>query len=140
MPFKSGKSINDINRRVENHIDETIQKRIQRELYSLMFDIGNYADFLVPKDTLNLINSREHKLTKTNFGWRGTVGYYTGYAGILHSPKPGGKMDGWKPKPVPSPGKQTGAFNADARQDWFNVTWAQYGSELLDNFKRGITK
>ncbi len=140
MPFKSGKSFNDVNKKIENFADNVIPKRVMGNLYDLATTFGNYTDFLVPIDSGTLMDSRNQTVTQTGDLFKATIGYYGKQAGILHSPKPGGKMDGWKPKPVPSPGKKTGGFNADARQDWFNVTWAQYGNQLLSEFAEGITR
>ena len=140
MPFKSGKSFNDVNKKIENFTDNVIPKRVMGNLYDLATTFGNYTDFLVPVDSGTLMDSRNQTVTQTGDLFKATIGYYGKQAGILHSPKPGGKMDGWKPKPVPSPGKKTGGFNADARQDWFNVTWAQDGKQLVSEFAEDITR
>lgn len=140
MPFKSGKSITNVSRKIEKFAEETIPKRIRGALYNVATSLGNYADFYVPIDTANLVNSRSHSVSSGKGIYTATVGYYTGYAGILHSPSPGGKMDNWQPKPVPSPGKKTGGFNASATQGWLNIAWTQYGDEIMTNFAEDIIK
>ena len=140
MPFKSGKSFNDVNKRIRDFTDDILPKRIQGELYDLITALGGYADDYTPIDTVTLRNSRTQTVNPSPTGFRATLGYYTGYAAALHNPKEGGRLDGWKPKPVPSPGKKTGAYNPQARQGWINIAWAQYGPELLEEFAEGITR
>ncbi len=45
MPFKSGKSFNDVNKKIDNFTDNVIPKRVMGELYDLATTFGNYTDF-----------------------------------------------------------------------------------------------
>ncbi len=151
MPFKSGKSFNDVNRNIEELASKTIPKRIRKELYILGKSLGNFADFYVPVDTKNLVNSRKETVSFRGNYFTTSVGYYTAYAGSLHSPKPGCKMDGWKSMtPEDSEYKSCsasdfvgggiGGFNINAKQGWLNIAWEWKGDELLEDFANGIIK
>jgi len=151
MPFKSGKSIDDVNKSIEGFVSKTIPRRIRKELYILGKGLGNFADFYVPVDTKNLVNSRKESVSFRGDYFTVSVGYYTAYAGALHSPKPGGKMDGWRPMTPEDReyktrsaknfvGGGTGGFNINAKQDWLNIAWEWKGDELLEDFASGIIK
>lgn len=139
MPFKAGKSFKDANANIKKAF-ERLDNSIEAGLYELGGELGLLADFYVPVDTNNLINSRAIKVSKSGENVTMTIGYYQDYAAALHSPKKGGKMDGWKPRPVPSPGKKTGGYNADAKQGWLDIVWAEDGERLLKEFSQGLIK
>ncbi len=139
MPFKSGKSFTDVNGNIKKAFQQ-LDNNIEAGLYELGGDLGLLADFYVPVDTNNLINSRAMKVSKNGESFTMSIGYYQDYAAALHSPKKGGKMDGWKPRPVPSPGKTTGGYNADAKQGWLNAAWDEDGERLLNEFAKGLFK
>lgn len=151
MPFKAGKSIRDVNKKVDTLASKTIPRRIRKELYILARSLGNFADFYVPVDTKNLVNSRSQSVSFRGATFTATVGYYTAYALPLHSPKPGGKMDGWKPQTPEDREYKTrsaknfvgggiGGFNINAKQGWLNIAWEWKGEELLEDFANGIIK
>ena len=139
MPFKNGKSFTDLNVKIKKTF-ENIDNNVEAGLYELGGDLGLLADFYVPVDTNNLINSRAMKVSKNGESFTMSIGYYQDYAAALHSPKKGGKMDGWKPRPVPSPGKKTGGYNSDAKQGWLNAAWDEDGERLLNEFAKGLFK
>lgn len=139
MPFKNGKSFNDLNVKIKKTF-ERIDNNIESGLYELGTGLGLRADFYVPVDTNNLVNSRNVKVSSVGDNVTVTIGYYQSYAAALHSPKKGGRMDGWKPKPVPSPGKETGGYNADAKQGWLTIAWNEIGEKLVEDFSKGLMK
>lgn len=139
MPFKKGKSFDDINAKISRRFKEVLPAAIERGLYSMGFGLQAAANHYVPVDTSNLVNSARVTVEQSGETFRMTLGYYSNYAAALHSPEKGSKMDGWKPKPVPSPGKKTGGYNPQAKQDWMNVAWREDGPELLEDFKDDIS-
>ena len=151
MPFKAGASVRDVNRNIEEFASKTIPRRIRKELYILGKSLGNFADFYVPVDTKNLVNSRKETVSFRGNYFTASVGYYTAHALPLHSPQKGGKMDGWKPMTPEDREYKTrnasnfvgggiGGFNINAKQGWLNIAWEWKGDELLEDFANGIIK
>ena len=140
MGFKQGKSINDVNKKIDRLVNVEMPKKIESELYKMGTNLGAESDYYVPTETTNLIGSRYQRVGMNGTKYQLVLGYDKRYAGPLHSPAPGGKMDGWKPRPVPSPGKLKGSYNANAKQNWLNVAWAENSSWLLDDFSQDIIK
>ena len=148
MPYKSGKSVADVNNKIDKFVNKEIPQKIESGLYSVATSLGGYADFYVPVDTNALMNSREHRVAKVGANFVATVGYYQKYAAALHSPKPGGKMDGWKPRTPEMraeaksaknyTGRSIGGFNINAKQGWLNIAWEWKGEELLKKFREGL--
>ena len=150
MPFKAGKSFRDVNNKIDDLANKEIPRKIESGLYSVATSLGGYADFYVPVDTNALMNSREHRVTARGNNFVATVGYYQKYAAALHSPKSGGKMDGWNPRTPEMraesksaknyTGRATGGFNINAKQGWLNIAWEWKGEELLRKFREGLVK
>jgi hypothetical protein len=148
MPYKKGRSVADVNNKIDNFVNKEIPQKIEAGLYSVATSLGGYADFYVPVDTNALMNSREHRVAKVGGNFVATVGYYQKYAAALHSPKPGGKMDGWKPRTPEMraelksaknyTGRAIGGFNINAKQGWLNIAWEWKGEELLEKFRKGL--
>ena len=148
MPFPKGKSPKDIAKKVNAKIDHIINDQLEGALTAVIYAIGGNADFYVPVDTNALMNSREHRVAKVGANFVATVGYYQKYAAALHSPKPGGKMDGWKPRTPEMraeaksaknyTGRSIGGFNINAKQGWLNIAWEWKGEELLKKFREGL--
>jgi hypothetical protein len=148
MPYKKGRSVSDVNNKIDDFVNKEIPQKIEVGLYSVATSLGGYADFYVPVDTNALMNSREHKVSKVGANFVATVGYYQKYAAALHSPKPGGKMDGWKPRTPEMraelksaknyTGRAIGGFNINAKQGWLNIAWKWKGEELLEKFRKGL--
>ena len=96
--------------------------------------IKNRAQEYVPLDTGALQNSVTVKRSDDagSMVTTATIAYVQPYALPLHSPKPGGKMDGWQPqtpedramrmsaKNYPASG-MSGGFNPSARQGWLFI-------------------
>lgn len=116
MPFKSGKSPTDVKENVVKALVKIATKKTQEGLTALAYAIGGNADFYVPVDTNNLMNSREINVVKTASGYRAVIGYYSEYATYLHGNE--ALTPVWNPRPVPSPGKKTGGYNASATPQW----------------------
>ncbi|AUR95665.1 neck protein [Vibrio phage 1.210.O._10N.222.52.C2] len=74
---------------------------------------------IAPKEFGNLINSQFRKIEKTATGYRGIVGYAVSYAAALEDPKPGGKLDGWQPRPPEQ--KDGNAWNPIASQGFLRL-------------------
>lgn len=74
---------------------------------------------IAPIEFGTLINSQYRGIEKTDRGWRGFVGYATNYALALESPKAGGRMDGWKPKPPEE--KKGNAWNPISSQGFLRL-------------------
>ena len=150
MPYKSGKSVADVNNKIDRFVNKEIPQKIEAGLYSVATSLGGNADFYVPVDTNALMNSREHRVAKVGANFVATVGYYQKYAAALHDPKPGGKMDGWKPRTPEMraeaksaknyTGRSIGGFNINAKQGWLNIAWEWKGEELLKKFREGLVK
>ncbi len=149
MPFKSGKSPADVARKLNKILTEDLPKNVEAGLYTMYTTLAGTADFYVPIDTSTLIKSRSYRIRKDGNGWGLTYGYYTEYAEALHSPKPGGKMDGWKPvdpyerewrtrSASEFSGNGTGGWNPNARQGWMNIAWEEVGNEARNQFAKMI--
>lgn len=138
MPFK--KNFDSVNANIKKAFGEKLNRDIEAGLYSLGLGLGAESDHYVPVETADLVNSRTQRVEDSGNMVTLTLGYYQTYAAALHSPKKGSKLDGWKPKPVPSPGKLTGGYNPNARQGWLNVAWRDNGDKLLKDFAEDIKK
>ena len=143
MPFKPGKSPQDAARRINTKLNNIANKKVQRGLTKVLYLLGGRADQYAPVDTKALINSRFIKIESTATGgkFRGIIGYAQPYAVPLHNPKPGGKMDNWKPVKPPAPGKPTGGYNAEAKQGWIQLGLDEIWPEKVKQvFMKELTK
>ncbi len=100
---------------IARKIDLLANAKMEKALAIIAADIGARADFYVPTDTTNLVKSRRTEITPTSTGWHAKISYNAPYAKYLHD------NAGWKPKPVPSPGKLTGAYNPNAEFMWLDT-------------------
>jgi hypothetical protein len=116
MPFKSGKSPQDVAKKVNDKIDHIVNVQLEGALTAVVYAIGGRADFYVPVDTNALMNSRETHVIPHKDGYRATLGYYQNYALALHGTATYSPL--WKPKPRGAPGKPTGGYNPSARPGW----------------------
>lgn len=149
MPFKAGKSPADVAKRINKALTQDLPKDIEKGLFTMYTHLASHADEYVPIDTGALIKSRSHRIRKNGEKWRLTYGYYTDYAQALHSPKPGGKMDGWKPmdpyerewrtkSASEFTGSGSGGWNPSATQGWMNIAWNEVGDEAKKLFANMI--
>lgn len=115
------KGLVEAKRNIDVVVKSTIPKHAEKAMYITLTLIENRSLEYVPLDTANLLNSRFKTIEQEGAVTFGRIGFTASYALPLHSPRPGSKMDNWQPKPVPSPGKQTGGYNAEAKQDWLNI-------------------
>jgi hypothetical protein len=119
MPFKSGKSPQDVAKKVNDKIDHIINDQLEGALTAVIYAIGGKADFYVPVDTNALMTSRAVHIAPHNKGYRATLSYggpKASYALALHGTATYSPL--WKPKPPGTPGKPTGGYNASARPGW----------------------
>ena len=116
MPFKQGKSPKDIAKKVNAKIDHIVNDQLEGALTAVIYAIGGRADFYVPVDTNDLMNSRETHVVPYKNGYRATLGYYQNYALALHGTSTYSPL--WKPKPPGTPGKPTGGYNPIATPRW----------------------
>jgi hypothetical protein len=134
------KGVNELKKNIQTYVGDKVPKAAERGLYVGLTLIENRSLEYVPLDTGALLNSRFKEIKQQEGLTIGRIGFVAAYALPLHSPKPGGKMDGWKPKPVPSPGKMTGGYNPAAKQDWLNIgleeAWPEVQRAIKEEFSR----
>lgn len=149
MPFKAGKSPADVARKINKALTEDLPKDVERGLFTMYTILAGEADFYVPVDTSTLVKSRSYRTRQTGEKWHLTYGYYTDYALALHSPEPGGKMDGWKPmdpyerewqtkNASEFTGNGSGGWNPSATQGWMNIAWNNVGDDAVRAFANMI--
>ena len=149
MPFKQGKTPADVARKINKALTVDLPKNIESGLIGMYNELAGTADFYVPVDTSALIQSRSYRIRHNGEKWNMTYGYYTDYAAALHSPKEGGKMDGWKPMdPYEREwrnsnasnfvGNGTGGWNPNATQGWMNIAWDEAGDDAVRVFGKLI--
>ena len=149
MPFKKGKPPADVAKRINKALTEDLPKDIESGLFTMYTILSGTADFYTPLDTGALRNSKSYRIRQNGDKWVMTYGYYTDYAEALHSPKEGGKMDGWKPvdpyerewrtvKASEFKGSGTGGWNPSATQGWMDIAWNEVGDDAVKNFARMI--
>jgi hypothetical protein len=126
------KGLAECKRNIDTVVRNTIPKNAERALYVTLTLIENRSLEYVPLDTGALLNSRYKTIEQGGNYTIGRIGFTQAYALPLHSPKPGGKMDGWKPQTpedraqrmsaanYPSSG-MSGGYNPSATQDWLNI-------------------
>lgn len=109
-----------------------IPQKIERTLTAVTVAVANKGQEYTPLAYSLLQNSQFRTVEATPTAYIGSVGYTQEYALPLHSPKPGGKMDGWKPMDPYTRelktksannyiGGGSGGWNPNATQDWLNI-------------------
>ena len=121
MPFKAGKSPKDVTKKVKAKIDNITSEKLESALTIVAYAIGGNADFYVPVDTNNLMNSRAVSNAKQESdGLRVTLSYgvekKADYAAALHGSDTYSPL--WKPQMPGTPGKKTGGYNSSATPQW----------------------
>lgn len=126
------KGLAELKRNIDTVVRNTIPQNAERALYVTLTLIENRSLEYVPLDTANLLNSRFKTIEQYGAVTIGRIGFTASYALPLHSPKPGGKMDGWQPQTpedramrmsaanYPTSGV-SGGYNPSATQDWLNI-------------------
>lgn len=143
------KGINELKRNINTLTAVDVPKAAGRALYTALTLIENRSLEYVPLDTGALLNSRFKEIRQETGLSVGRIGFAQNYAVPLHSPKPGGKMDGWKPQTpedramrmsaanYPSSG-MSGGYNPNAKQDWLNIglneAWPEIQRAVKDEF------
>lgn len=107
-------------RKVFNDISD---KKSLQFLNAVLAGAGNISKQKAPIELGTLVNSQRIEVSKGNRGYVGTLGYYTGYAGILNN-----GVYKWKPRP---PSMKAGnAWNPDAEPHFL-----EYGFESPEGIK-----
>lgn len=137
--------INELKRSINTLTANDVPKAAGRALYTALTLIENRSLEYVPLDTGALLNSRFKEIRQEADLTVGRIGFAQAYAVPLHSPKSGGKMDNWKPRPIGTivsikgqePRKKT-ASNMSAKQDWLNIgldeAWPEIQRAVKDEF------
>lgn len=141
------KGVNELKKNIQTYVGDKVPKAAERGLYVGLTLIENRSLEYVPLDTGSLLNSRFKEIKQQEGLTIGRIGFVTAYALPLHSPKPGGKMDGWKPQPIGTimyaknqqPRPKTAA-NMQARQDWLSIgleeAWPEVQRAIKEEFSR----
>lgn len=122
---------------------EVVKNRLEKALTKVLSVVQSAAAEFVPIDTGALLNSAYRSVTINGTDVSGTLGYTQSYALALHSPKPGGKMDGWRPMTPEgrasrasaqnySASGMSGGFNPSARQGWILIA-VEENKQLIDD-------
>ena len=126
------KGINELKRNIATLTTVEVPKQAGAAMYSVLTLVENRSLEYVPLDTGALLNSRYKTIEMDGNYVIGRIGFAQAYALPLHSPKPGGKMDGWRPQTpedraqrmsaanYPSSG-MSGGYNPSAQQNWLNI-------------------
>jgi hypothetical protein len=145
------KGVNELKKNIQTLVGDKVPKAAERGLYVGLTLIENRSLEYVPLDTGALLNSRFKEIKQQEGLTIGRIGFVAAYALPLHSPKPGGKMDGWKPQTpedramrmsaanYPTSG-MSGGYNPSARQDWLNIgleeAWPEVQRAIKEEFSR----
>lgn len=100
-------------------VGEITEKKAKATLTKVLVYAAGASKELAPIEFGNLINSQFRKIEKTATGWRGVLGYAVSYAAALEDPKPGGRLDNWKP--VAPENKFGNAWNPIATQGFLRL-------------------
>ena len=115
MPFKPGKSPNDLNKRIRAELFD-ISEKTESAVLNTGRAIAEAADNYVPIDTYELIQSRRVFVNSTPNGYRCTIRYGDDgalkYAAVLH------EWDGWNPRQAGDPSKRGSGLNLQATAHW----------------------
>jgi hypothetical protein len=133
------KGLAELKRNIDTVVRNTIPQNAERAMYTALTLIENRSLEYVPLDTANLLNSRFKTIEQVGVVTFGRIGFMAAYALPLHSPESGSKMDGWKPRPVPSPFKPTVGYNPNATQDWLNIGLNEAWPEVQRAVKEEMT-
>lgn len=109
MPYKSGNSFIDINRKLRIWEQRITTTMLYRGLYAGASVGAAYASVMTPVLTSNLINSQYITVRGEQFGARAIVGYTANYAAAVHekpgtlkgTPRPKGEGNYWDPNGEP---------------------------------------
>ena len=116
MPVKGGDSVR---KKYRETIKSITVKRAEATMAKVVTYAAGASKELAPIEFGNLVNSQFRNVEKTATGYRGTVGYTVGYAAALENPKPGGKLDNWKP--LAPENKQGNAWNPISGQGFLRL-------------------
>ena len=115
MPFKSGKSPKDMIKNVGESLHKISGKMSEDTIESLAYQIGDQADYFVPIDTYDLLQSRKIVTIETTDGWTAVIGYYEPYAQYLYD-----EDKTWQPRQAGANGKRGSGLNLNAESMWIH--------------------
>ena len=138
MPFKAGKAPKDVASNFKQIVGTMTTKSTKAALTKALVYGAGASKEIAPIEFGPLVNSQFREIIKTDFGWRGIVGYAVSYAAALESPKPGGKLDGWNPRPPEQ--KDGNAWNPIASQGFLRLgfTGLESGPMIQKILTQGI--
>lgn len=133
MPFKPGKSFENVNNALNRKISKDIPNNIGNGLFKVYQTLSATADKYVPIDTTDMIKSKRFQIIKSGqYSYTMTYGYYTEYAKYLHN-----SFD-WSPRPVGAPGKRGNQWNPNAKPEWLNLAWKESGQKAMKLFEGAL--
>ena len=140
MPFKKGKSPDDVTAKYATIIDGITVKSTNEALTKALVYGAGASKEIAPIEFGNLVNSQYRYIEKTPTGFRGFVGYSVNYALFLEDPRKGGRLDGWQPRPPED--KEGPAWNPIASQGFLRLgfTGLESGPMITKILTDGITK
>ena len=134
MPLRG---VNQAKKRTQQIMTEVIVKKAQRTVTQMQIAIIARAQMYMPREFSFLINSTFRMTPELKDGkMAGNIGNTVGYAVYLHSPKKGGKLDGWQP--MPPEDKFGPSWNPDAQQNWFGIAVSEEKKTLDRIIARGM--
>ncbi len=130
-----------IEKNAKRVIKDRIPHNIERALTAVGTTVMGRAFEYMPLAYANLQNSSYQIIEVTPNSYTLSLGNTVEYALPLHSPEPGGKMDGWKPmdpyerewrtrSAKDFVGNGSGGMNVNAKQDWFNIGYKEKETEV----------
>lgn len=114
MPFKSGKSPADAAKNVGNKLYKISHENAESATEKVGYAVGDAADYFVPIDTYDLIQSRKIVIRTTPTGYTATIGYYEPYAEFLYDDAT------WQPRQAGDSGKRGSGLNLNAESHWIH--------------------
>ena len=138
MPFKKGKSPAELTSKFSQIVGNMTEKSTKAALTKAIIKGAGFSKEIAPIEFGTLINSQFRMIEKTATGWRGIVGYAVNYAVYLESPKAGGRMDNWQPRPPEQ--KEGNAWNPISSQGFLRLgfTGLESGPIIQQILRDGI--
>tara|TARA_R110002012_G_scaffold276631_1_gene463626 strand:- start:4818 stop:5267 length:450 start_codon:yes stop_codon:yes gene_type:complete len=147
MPFKSGHSFTDINRKLEKEFKRIDEQLIPRGLYAAISVGAAYAKTMTPIDSSNLVNSQYiDNAKKTAKGWAIVTGFTANYAAAVHEmpgtlkgkPRSGVKSFKTKSGSIGFASNEGNFWDPDAEPQFLLKGFTEHMSEINDTFYKAI--
>lgn len=134
MPIRG---IKQAKARTRQILNDTVEDKARKTVTQMQILVIARAQQYMPREFGFLINSTFRATPEMKGGKMvGVIGNTESYAAPLHSPKAGGRMDGWQPKPPED--KFGPAWNPNAKQGWFDIGVREEKQNLQRVFKKGM--